>query len=182
MQLTAYKIVVTAVALWAKSGAFEPEPPFQAVGEMSGADSQIESPRVVLVQDQSTWAAVWKDHRQATALAAPGVQNPVSNVDDRPRVDFQKYTVLCMFGGQSKNVAGFTLAEAVDHDGTAYVRIRPQVLSAGGLGLLQNAYMMLVLPRTKRKMIVQLDQTQLGGEGWRTLATFGPTIQEKTKF
>jgi hypothetical protein len=178
----AYKIIISALSILLRDGALEPEPPFTAIGQMTGADSQVEIPRIDLVQDQNAWVQAWKDHRQATTVSLPGVQNPIQDVTDRPRVDFEKNVVLCLFGGQSRNVSGFELADVGDEKGVAYVRIRPIVLPSGGAGLLQNAYMMLVLPRTKRKLTVQIDQSQLGGRGWRTLANFGPTTKDRTKF
>ncbi|AIE84443.1 hypothetical protein [Fimbriimonas ginsengisoli] len=179
--LLAYKIIVSTLLSVAQNGIPKEEAPFKALGQMTGADSQVESPRVEMVQDNANWARVWRDHRQSTNVV-PGISAPVTDLPDRPVVDFEKNVVLCLFGGQSRNVTGFDIVDVGDEKGTAFVRIRPQILPQAGASVLQNAYILIVLPRTKRKMTVELDQSSLGGRGWRTLASFGPTVKEKTKF
>jgi len=171
--VAAYRTIVAAFAVLAKAGMLTPEPPFRPVAQVTGADTAIESPRVAMIQDQSAWNDLWREHRQTFQINVP--QNAPIDDSERPKVNFSTDVVLCLFGGQSKNVGGFELAQIGDLKDQVIVRIKPTLLPATGAELLQNPYMFLILPRTRRKMSVQLDQSALGGDGWRTLADLPPT-------
>jgi hypothetical protein len=170
----AYKAVAAAVAFLLKSGALIQEPAFKAIGQMTGTDTTVEVPRVELIRDQAAWLHLWREHRAILQLNVPTGAPPPSTADDsdRPKVDFTKEMVLCLFGGQSRNIGGFHVVEVGDVKNVAYVRVAPLLLPDSGAGLLQNPYIFITIPRTKRKIIVQLDQSALGAQGWRTLATF----------
>jgi len=176
--MTAYPPLLFALTFLLKSGALDPETPFKIQGQMAGADSLVESPRILIAKSQSGWNEVWQLHRQTAVIGPPGANRVTDPQSDKPAVDFEKNVVLCVFGGQSRNVCGFAVAAAGEVKGKIIVRIQPVPLPNSGTGILQNPYIMLVLPRTKKKMQVQLDQTILGGEGWRVLGDFGPTSQD----
>jgi len=182
--VAAYQTLVAAFMLLAKTGKLNPEPPFRPVAQMTGADTSVEIARISVIQSQSSWVDLWHEHRQSFQLNVPAGA-PSADDADRPPVDFKKNVVVCMFGGASQNVSGFELADVGDVKNVAYIRIRPRLLPAStNLQLQQNAYMFLVVPRTRRKMVVQIDQSALvdpsaaTGDTWRTLATLPPTTKD----
>ena len=171
--LSAFRLLAAAFAVVAHSGAAKPEPAFKALAQLSGADSTIESPRVVAITSEADWVTLWREHRSSFQVGVPTAQQ---NQDpDRPKIDFDKVAVLGLFGGQSKNVGGFRVSDSGDSGKDAYVRIEPVLLPNSGTTILQNPYIFVEVPKTKKKIIVQLDQVPLGGEGWRTLAVIQPT-------
>lgn len=179
--VSAYQVVAAGIALLLKSGALIQEPPFRAMERMTGTDTAIEQPMVLMVRDQAGWIQLWRQHRQIVQTGSPpagatAVAPPQATADDsdRPKIDWSKQMVLCLFGGQSRNIGGFEVAEAGDDKNVAYVRVAPILLPLTAGNLLQNPYIFITIPRTKRKIVVQLDQSALGAQGWRTLATFDP--------
>jgi hypothetical protein len=169
----ASRLLAAAFALISQHGARINEAPFKAIGQMSGADSTIEIAKVVVITNQEDWVQLWRAHRQSFQV---GLQK--TNQDDspdRPKVDFRTTAILCLFGGQSKNVGGFHVVDSGQSGNDAYVRVEPNLLPQSGTTILQNAYIFVTVPKTARKIIVQLDQSSLGGQGWRTLATVPPT-------
>lgn len=172
--LIGWKALAGMVAALAAKGTFDPEPAFKVLAQESGADSHIESPRAQLVADSPTWRLVWKAHKNSMIVSGYGQQRLEDGIP-APAVDFTKNVVICLFGGQSQNVGGFVVAQVGETEDTAVIRIRPQTLPSLGPSVQQTPYILLVVPRTRKKIAAQLDQTQLGGQGWRTLATFEPT-------
>jgi hypothetical protein len=174
--LIAYKLLAASVAALLSSGAIKSEAPFKAISQMTGVDTSIEDSRVELIQDSASWSDLWHRHREQFQLNVPA--NAQSDaLSDLPKVSFTDNVVLCLFGGQSKNVLGFEIADVGEKESKGYIRIRPLLLPSTGADLLQNPYLFIVLPRTKKKVTVQLDETALGGQGWRTLATLEPTLK-----
>jgi len=175
----AYPPLIFALTFLLKAGALDPETPFKILGQMTGADSLVEAPRVLIAKSASGWNDVWQQHRQTAIIGSlPGAPKVTDGLGDKPTVDFTKNVVLCVFGGQSRNVCGFTVSATGEVKGTMVIQIQPVPLPNSGTGVLQNPYIMLVLPRTKKKMQLQLDQSILGGQGFRVLGDFGPTSQE----
>lgn len=171
--LFTFRLLAAALAVMAKSGALDPEPPFKAIAQMSGADSAIEISRVVAITSQADWARIWSENHASFQV---GVQTAGQVADpDLPKVDFEKQAVLCMFGGQSKNVGAFRVTDSGSEGKLAYVRIEPTLLPQTGTEILQNPYIFVTVPKTRRSIVVQIDDGPLGGERWRTLATLGPT-------
>lgn len=174
-----HRYIFASLTLLASQGAFdEKEEPFKVVGQFTGSNSLIETPNVMMVKGQPGWNDVWQQHRQTAVFTPQGAPRLVDDVE-RPTVNFRKNVVLCLFGGQSRNVGGFEVSGVGEVKGTIVLRVRPILLPGNGAGVLQNPFLMVMLPRTKKKMQVQLDQSPLGVEGFRVLGNFEATADKK---
>lgn len=169
-----YHFLAAAFVLLAKAHAFDVEPPFSAVAQLSGVNTAIEQSRVEVIQSQPEWIELWKEHRQEFHLETPKGE-VVNEAGDRPDVDFRKNVVFCLFGGKMHSVLGFEVIDSGDYKNISYLRIQPKVIALSSVSLYQNPYIFVTFPRTTKKVLVQLDEKPIGGPGWRTVATVGPT-------
>lgn len=101
-----------------------------------GDQSDIDSPRQVVVRDAAEWRMLWQQHAPNRPL---------------PPVDFSKESVIAIFMG-SRNTAGYsvTILSTTDANGVLIVKYRETNPSPGGVAaqVLTVPYHIVAIPRT----------------------------------
>ncbi len=163
-------LLVVSGVLWAHMQ--DPEVS-QPVMVMTGRDSDVTKPRYQLAASQELFDLVWKEHvGDRLEVAAQGW--PIV-----PVIDFEHYSVLFIFGGETTNANGFRVMEVLEEEDAMTVRFERdsyQTMSMTGedRGDAVTPWAMILLPATQRTLLVEENvQTMHAPEpDWRERAAF----------
>lgn len=168
--LHVYKILLAGVAL-IQSGAFNREPEFRALSIASAEDSAVTKSRISLVQDNTTWQRIWREHSGYASLAGDNLGGNFA-VAKAPAVDFKESQVIALFGGNERGVSGYDLVDLDAGPTEIKVLIRPRNL---GVGAIQTSpYIFIQTTITKRKLAIWMDAGTAGQPAWRLISTLTP--------
>ncbi|MBU6412556.1 MAG: hypothetical protein KGS45_03715 [Planctomycetes bacterium] len=142
--------------------------------EWMGSYSSIQTPRVELVESASAWEALYTEHTR---------EKPEKNANGFvtwPKIDFDKFAVVALFAGKSKNSNGYEGVSVTESVAGVLVRVDQihfQTASFDGkdAGIATTAFGFLVIPRRVGAwMIEENTQNLIGGPPqWTEIKRFG---------
>ncbi|CAG0954731.1 hypothetical protein PHYC_00399 [Phycisphaerales bacterium] len=135
---------------------------FPAIVQFAGSYSKIEARRIELVADEARWEAVWKEHQGAD------IEKNANGFETWPTIDFERYSVLCVFGGKGTNTNGWRLVSSVefaDHIRIRYDHWGFQTASFDGPdhGVPTTAFGLFVVPRPGKTLVLEEDVNSIIG-------------------
>ncbi len=148
MAAPVYYIVALALALW-KAGALTGEP-FKVLDVDTGADTKIEGNRVELVQDARKWRSTYMEHMEISPFGPPPTYFEV------PTVDFKKNVVLVVVLGVRAQTDGYQVAGFEEETDAVRLNLAPIAARGNTVNVASTPYAFFVLPRTAKKLEVQL--------------------------
>lgn len=134
--------------------------------QWSGPHSEVRDGRLIQVTDQKAWARLWAEHRgeRAERLIAHGGGVAA------PRVDFERYLVIAMFRGDTKNRDGEHLVSLEERSNDVRLRFDSYTFQTASFdgpdrGEAASSYGMWLVPRTGKPIVIE-ENTQglLGAE------------------
>ena len=170
--------IALILALIAQQAADQKE--YQPLGEITGTDSAVERPMVVVAQDRAEFDQLWRTHKEI--FSDPPTLGGTTVVEAQiPVVDFKKNIVIAYFAGQTQGIAGFEIA-GVDAKGkTIQLRIAPVNLSTA-VGITANSFGMWVFPKNKKPIEFELVVGLRNGKPVvRQLARIEPTKEPASR-
>lgn len=157
-------LVVLSAAMAAQNIGAEraQQPEVPAVLQLTGSYSAIEAGRIELIADEARWEAVWKEHK------GKGIEKNANGFETWPIVDFDRYSVLCVFGGKGTNTNGWRLVSLADmgtHTRVRYDALRFQTASFDGSDsrVATTAFGLFVIPRPDRELVLEQDVNSMIG-------------------
>ncbi len=120
-----------------------------------GHNSKITTPRVVLAEDQPTWTLLWCEHVGLDASVTPPTRHLV------PKIDFTRYVVVGVFGGEMTNTDGEVAEGVVISDDAVrirYVSSTFQTSSFGGNadpGVKTAPFGLWVIEKIKKPIVIE---------------------------
>ena len=175
-----YKLIAaTLMALAHPSGTGDPSK-VKPVEMLQGHDTLVEFPMVRMIQDEKTWTELWVLHKGAPTL--PGSGGTVGNADSRPtpKVDFDKNEILVVFGGHNWSIQAYDYVKTDVRGKEAVIQLAQSVFSTNTPGVDMCPYIILVLPREKVEISVELDTPNRDGTHyWNPIAHFDAPKETK---
>ncbi len=149
------------------------------VGMLQGHDTLIDYPLVRMIRDAKTWSELWILHKGVPAVSTGAGTIANGDAQPLPKVDFDKNQVLIVFGGQMQSIQAFDYLQTATKDKTAIVQLAPNRFGTSTPSVVMTPYILLVLPKLKVPIEVQLDSLSADGTHfWNPIATF-PIIKDK---
>ncbi len=168
-----YKLVATSIlAILNTTGHGDPSK-VKPIAVLQGHDTLIEYPMVRMIQDQKTWGQLWTLHKGISGI--PGASGGIVNADSSPTpvVDFGENEVLIVFGGHNANVQAYDYVKTDVRGKTAVIQITPSMFGTAALEVDMTPYIIMVLPREKVEISVELDTVARdGSHSWNQIAKF----------
>jgi len=144
------------------------------IAMLNGGKSLITFPLVRMIQNSTQWGELWTIHKGIASV--PSAAGTIVNADAEkpPVVDFDKNQVLIVFGGQLTNVQAYDYVKTIVRDKDAVIQLAPNIFpAASSQQVVMTPYIMLVLPKEKVSVTVELDTlAQDGTHFWAQLARF----------
>ena len=138
-----------------------------------GAKSEVRKNGYFLIGSTEELAKVWSRH---TGRKEPSMTEALGL-----SVDFARYQVIAVFGGETVNTSGIECVEMIEEQGLVRFRFRGlwyQTLSRGGEegGVPAVPWGLFVIPRVERPVVLEEDVKNLigGPPVWKQRARFEP--------
>ncbi|HZL99256.1 MAG TPA: hypothetical protein VFD43_03300 [Planctomycetota bacterium] len=127
---------------------------------LTGADSAIREPRIVLVTTADQWAALWLEHR---GLPERVPYDTYYNPAGLPEIDFATHAVVGVFDGEGHNCAGLRTEALVPGPGETTLRYSSKSYQTLGEAEPTRPYGFFVLPRPAGALQVEEQLYSMAG-------------------
>jgi|GEM_PF-2345018 len=177
-----YKLVAaTLMALAHPSGNGDPSK-VKPLEMVQGHDTLIDFPMVRMIQNDKDWSDLWVLHKGVPSVS--GSTGTIVNAEARsaPKVDFQKNQVLVVFGGHNWSVQAYDYVKTDVRGKEAVIQLAHNMFAPSAPAVDMCPFIMLVLPREKVAISVELDTPNKDGTHyWNPIAKFPvPTEAKKS--
>jgi len=150
----------------------------KVVDFLTGSNSNVAHQDSQLVQTRFDWAQTWERNQFYQVLSGQpqGPVNPDA-VPDLPVINFDKTQIVAVWGGNAKNVAGYTLIGNTFEKDSDVIWLAPTVMTAGSAITATRPYAFIQVTKQKNEIDVML-QVSTDGQGnpiWKRIAKFAKT-------
>lgn len=120
----------------------------------TGPDSKITEARKRLVRNDVDWLALWAEHRGQRWSLHDGRSGDSAHVAlAAPRIDFERYMVVAVFGGTKTGIEGMVVEKIEDEE-------KRQVLVLADLThrsttFVAHPYAFFLIPKTDKAVIIR---------------------------
>ncbi len=137
---------------------------------LSGAQSKIERSEFLRITNSKDWVAYWCRHVGKSEKE----HDEYYNKPGVPEVDFDSCLVVATTLGKTSNTAGIRARYHETPDGTIQMRLAPKSYQTGPKADAVQPYGFFVIPRSKQRLVVELDTNHLMGAPpkWEKVASF----------
>ena len=139
-------VVCSTVALFIAADVKKAENSAAPAVVLTGQDSHVEEPTYERIASRAEWKKMWRNHlgMKEDTVVCPAME-----------VDFSRYEVVAIFGGESSYISGFRVDSVTERDDLVLIRFEGIFFMTHGRLIHGTPYAFIVLPKSEKPITLE---------------------------